>query len=186
MAFESRTKGSDDANPDDHFLAASAAARLGRIEPAEGWARTALMSYQTRGHVAGVIRATNLLGALDFERGNLDGARGRFATALTLARQLGDRRTIAKATNNLANIAHLRGQTDRALRLYQTALAAYRDGRDQRGMAETWHNIALRYRQQSAFRDAIHAAEQSVHHARQVEQPGLLVLCLLGLAETEI
>ena len=34
--------------------------------------------------------------------------------------------------------------------------------------------------------DGLHAAEQAVHHARQLEHPGLLVLCLLGLAEIEI
>ena len=84
------------------------------------------------------MRATNLAGAIAFERGQLDEAERAFGEALELARRLGDRLIEARASNNLASVAHLRGRPEAALSLYRGALLSYQRLGDRRGAAETW------------------------------------------------
>lgn len=168
------------------LLGASSAARLGLLEQASEWAEPALEGFLVRSDEPGALRATNLMGAIDFECGRIHRSELRFANARRLARQLGDRLMVARTTNNLANIAHLRGQVERALRLYRSALTTYEAVGDCRGAAETLHNLALRFRQLGALRDASHAAEQGVLRAERCGLPALLALCLAGSAEIAV
>ena len=173
-------------DPQALYLAASAAARLGQLEHAATWSERALEGFLERQDERGALRATNLMGAVDFECGRMDRAELRFGNARRLARRTGDLLMIARTTNNLANIAHLRGRMEQALRLYRTALTAFEAAGDCRGAAETLHNLALRFHQLGALRDASHAADQAVLRAERCERPALLALCLAGAAEIAI
>jgi Tetratricopeptide repeat len=168
------------AVPESLFLAASSAARLGQLEVAGLWADWSLQGFLDRDDEAGALKATNLMGAVDFECGRIARAKLRFGNALQLARRLGDQVMVGRTTNNLANIAHLHGQVERALRLYRSALSAYEAAGDCRGAAETLHNLALRFHQLGAIRDATHAADRAIQRAERCQRPALLALCLTG------
>jgi len=172
--------------PESLFLAASSAARLGQLEAAARWADWALQGFLDRDDSSGALKATNLMGAVDFECGRIGRAELRFGDARQLARRLGDHLMVARTTNNLANIAHLQGKVERALRLYRSALAAFEAAGDCRGAAETLHNLALRFQQLGALRDATHAADQAIQRAERCRRPALLALCLAGGAGIEI
>jgi tetratricopeptide (TPR) repeat protein len=176
----------DGGREDVQLLAATAATRLGELDLGGSLAEKALQQYRRRGDRDGRMRALNLLGAIDFERGNMAEAEQRFAEALRLGRQLGDSLMLARACNNLASVAQLQGRTDDAAELYRGALLAYQRLGDRRGMAETYHNLGLAYRQAGEWREAEDAAKDAVRHAEVVGERSLLALVLTGRAELNV
>ena len=165
------------------LLAATAAMRVGDLATAERLATTALEQFTQRADTDGRMRASNLLGALHFERGELPLAEQRFAEARRLARTLDDTLLGARASNNLASVAHLRGQPEMALMLYREALLGYQRLGDRRGTAETYHNLGLSFRQIAAWNDAEAATTQALRHAEIVGERSLLALAVMGRAE---
>jgi tetratricopeptide (TPR) repeat protein len=187
-ALEAHRRGGEKfvRRPEMELLAATAATRLGELGVGVTLAESALVHFRGRADTDGRMRAMNLLGAIAFEHGRLEEAQRCFGDALDLARTLDDTRMAAHASNNLASVAHLRGQPDLALSLYRSALLAYQRLGDRRGTAQTYHNLSLAFRQQEAWEDAEDAALQSVRHAEQVGDNGLLSLAVTGRAETHI
>ena len=169
--------------PDLQLLAATAATRLGDLTTAASLADEALRQFRSRGDRDGRMRALNLLGAINWERGSLAEAERCFADALALARQLQDIPMLARACNNLASVAHLQGRSDEAAELYRGALLAHQRHGDRRGTAETYHNLALVYRQAGEWREAEDAATDALRHAETLGEPALLALALTGRAE---
>jgi len=169
--------------PDARLLAATAATRLGDFPVAESLAAVALEQFRARGDSDGRMRALNLLGVIQFERGRLDEAEQSLAAALNLATQLGDSLLAARACNNLASAIHLHGRSDEAVGLYRGALLAYQRLGDRRGAAEAYHNLGLIYRQKGEYRDAEHATDAALRHAELVGERGLLALATTGRAE---
>ncbi|MBM4188099.1 MAG: tetratricopeptide repeat protein [Gemmatimonadetes bacterium] len=172
--------------PANQFVAASAAVRLGDLATGSDLAERSLAAFHRQGDPVGIMCATNLLGAIDFEQGRIDRASHRFEAAQEMARRLGDTAMVARTINNLANIAHLRGQSSRSLHLYRRAIAAMTATGDIVGAAETWHNLSLRLRQLGAFRDAAHAAERALDFAGRSGRPSLIALCQLGRADMRL
>jgi tetratricopeptide (TPR) repeat protein len=172
--------------PDVQLLAATAATRLGELAVGSSLADEALRHFRTRGDWDGRMRALNLLGAINWERGHMADAERCFAEALRLARQLQDSLMLARACNNLASVAHLQGRSDEAAELYRGALLAHQRHGDRRGTAETYHNLGLAYRQAGDWRQAEDAAADAVRHAEMVGEPRLLALALAGRAELSI
>ncbi len=168
------------------LLGATAATRLGQLGLGSGLAAEALGTFGTRADADGRMRALNLLGAIEFERGRLSEADRYFAEALGLARQLDDTLMAARAANNLASVAYLQGRKDEAAPLYRTALIAYQRLGDRRGMAETYHNLGMIFRQAEEWRNAENVVRQAVRHAELVNDPSLLTLALSGRAELSI
>ena len=178
--------GADGRREDVQLLAATAATRLGELDLGTSLAEKALQQYRRRGDRDGRMRSLNLLGAIQFERGNMAEAEQRFAEALRLGRQLGDSLMLARACNNLASVAQLQGRSDDAVALYREALLAYQRLGDRRGMAETYHNLGLVYRQAGEWREAEDAANDAVRHADVVGEGSLLALVLTGRAELSV
>ena len=178
--------GPDGRRGDVQLLAATAATRLGELDLGTSLADKALQQYRRRGDWDGRMRSLNLLGAIQFERGNMAEAEQCFAEALRLGRQLGDSLMLARACNNLASVAHLQGRTDDSAELYRGALLAYQRLGDRRGMAETYHNLGLVYRQAGDWRAAEDAAHDAVRHADVVGERSLLALVLTGRAELSV
>ncbi len=178
--------GPDGRREDVQLLAATAATRLGELDLGGSLAEQALQHYRRRGDRDGRMRALNLLGAIDFERGKMAEAEQRFAEALRLGRQLGDSLMLARACNNLASVAQLQGRTDEATELYRGALLAYQRLGDRRGMAETYHNLGLVYRQAGEWREAEDAVNDALRHADVVGERNLLALVLTGRAELSV
>jgi tetratricopeptide repeat protein len=172
--------------PDIQLLAATAATRLGELVLGSSLADEALRQFRTRGDWDGRMRALNLLGAINWERGHMAEAERCFAEALRLARQLQDSLMLARACNNLASVAHLQGRSDEAAELYRGALLAHQRQGDRRGTAETYHNLGLAYRQAEEWRQAEDAAADAVRHAEVLGEPALLALVLAGRAELNI
>jgi tetratricopeptide (TPR) repeat protein len=172
--------------PDVQLLAATAATRLGDLELATSLALEALQQFRTRGDWDGRMRALNLLGAINWERGRIADAERYFADALRFARQLEDSLMLARASNNLASVAHLQGRSDEAAALYRGALLAYQRLGDRRGTAETYHNLGFAYRQAGEWREAEGATANAVRHAEVVGEPALLALVLGAKAELSV
>jgi len=168
------------------LAAATAAMRAGNPRDAARLVETALEQFRGRADADGQMRATNLAGAIAFERGRLDEAERAFGEALELARRLGDRLVEARASNNLASVAHLRGRPEAALSLYRGALLSYQRLGDRRGAAETWHNLSLSFRQLPDLRQADDAAVEAVRHAELAGEPALIALTMLGRAEVNL
>ena len=175
-----------DAKGEGVLAAATAAMRAGNPRDAARLVETALAQFRSRADSDGQMRATNLAGAIAFERGQLDEAERAFGEALELARRLGDRLIEARASNNLASVAHLRGRPEAALSLYRGALLSYQRLGDRRGAAETWHNLSLSFRQVPDLKEADTAAVEAVRHAELAGEPALIALTMLGRAEVSL
>ncbi len=185
-AFDHGVQTKDDPEPGVLLLAATAATRLGQLDSGTALALRALEEYRAKADTDGAMQATNLLGAIAFERGSVAEAENRFGEALRLAQDLDDSLVAARASNNLASVAHLRGRPDLALSLYRSAMLAYQRLGDRRGTAETYHNLALTFRHMAAWSDAEDAATEAVRHATMAGEDALLALTLMGQAEIHL
>ena len=172
--------------PDVQLMAATAATRLGDLGLGAALAEASLERFRARADDDGRMRALNLLGVIEFERGNLDRARQCFTDALGLARALKDTLMTARACNNLASIADLQDDAPGALTLYRSALLSYQRLGDRRGAAEAYHNLGIVFRQMGEWTDAESAANQAVRHAETLVERSLLGIAVMGRAEIEI
>lgn len=185
-AFEAGGGASTDREPDALLLAAKAATRVGQLDLATMLASRALDEFRAKTDADGRMQATNLLGAIAFERGQVAEAEDRFGQALVLAQELSDSLVAARASNNLASVAHLRGRPDLALSLYRNAMLSYQRLGDRRGMAETYHNLGLTFRDMAELGDADDAANEAVRHASMTGRTALMALTLMGRAEVQL
>jgi tetratricopeptide (TPR) repeat protein len=172
--------------PDTELMAATAATRLGELSLGAALAESSLERFRARADDDGRMRAQNLLGVIEFERGNLERAQQCFTEALELARALKDTLMTARACNNLASIADLQGNASSALTLYRSALLSYQRLGDRRGTAEAYHNLGIVFRQLGEWRDAESAANQAVRHAESLGERSLLGIALMGRAEIDL
>lgn len=172
--------------PTARLLAATAATRLGELGLAIGLAESALENFRARGDDDGRMRVLNLLGVIEFERGNLDRAFQCFTDTLGLAHVLNDTLMIARASNNLASLADLRGDASEALALYRAALLSYQRLGDRRGTAEAYHNLGIVFRQMEEWSEAESAASQAVRHAETLNERAILGLAVMGRAEISL
>jgi tetratricopeptide (TPR) repeat protein len=186
QAFGTGSDESLDREPGVLLLAAKAATRVGRLDLAATLARRALGEFTTRADADGRMQATNLLGAIAFERGAIADAEHHFGQALRLAQELDDSLVAARASNNLASVAHLQGRPDLALSLYRNAMLSYQRLGDRRGTAETYHNLGLTFRDMAALGEADDAATEAVRHASMVGERTLMALTLMGRAEVHL
>ena len=175
-----------DDRPEVMLLGAMAAARIDLLDVAEDLASRAVGRFVRTGDVDGRMRATNIIGAVTFARGDLRRAEVAFSLTLRLAEQRGDALFLARACNNLATIADLRGDPERALDMYQSALKAYHQLGDLRGTAETYHNLTLTYRQLAKWDDAERASDEAIRHAETLGEGGLLALAVCARAELDL
>jgi tetratricopeptide (TPR) repeat protein len=172
--------------PDLQLMAATAATRLGDLGLGAALAEASLERFRARADDDGRMRAQNLLGVIEFERGNLDRSRQCFTEALGLARALKDTLMTARACNNLASIADLQGDAPGALTLYRSSLLSYQRLGDRRGTAEAYHNLGIVFRQLGEWRDAESAANQAVRHAESLVEKSLLGIAVMGRAEIDL
>jgi tetratricopeptide (TPR) repeat protein len=128
----------------------------------------------------------NLLGATQFELGELDGAREAFERALELGREDGDELLAARAMNNLGAISNVRGQREQALALYVLALAAYQGLGHALGLAESSHNMAITFRQLGQLTRADECERRAIELAREAGSIRLLALASVGRAEISL
>lgn len=182
-AFGEGGGASVEREPDTLLLAAKAATRVGQLDLATTLAGQALDDFNAKTDADGRMQATNLLGAIAFERGGIDEAEARFGEALLLAQELSDSLVAARASNNLAMLAYLRCRPDLALSLYRNAMLSYQRLGDRRGTAETYHNLGMTFRTLTAWSDADDASNEAVRHASMVGDKALLALTLMGRAE---
>lgn len=165
---------------------ATAATRLGALEPGELLATRALEAFQQRIDEDGRMRCLNLLGAIAYERGQLELAASRFAASLELSRGLSDLQSWARASNNLASVALQQGRLDESASLYREVTLAYQRLGDRRGLAEAAHNLGVACRELGQFGEAARLGEQAVRHAEVVGDPTLLALMITGQSETAV
>ncbi len=172
--------------PTAQLLAATAATRIGDLATGASLAGEALERFRSRADDDGRMRAINLLGAINFERGRLDKAQECFTEALRLAHRLHDTLMAARASNNLASAVHLQGDLAGALNLYRSALLGFQRLGDRHYIAETYHNLGLTFRQAAEWREAESASEQAVRHAEVVGDRALMALTITGRAELRV
>jgi tetratricopeptide (TPR) repeat protein len=108
----------------------------------------------------------------------------RFEETLRRAHLLNDAQMAARASNNLGSLVHLQGKDALAVNLYCSALHVYRMQGDRLGTAQTCHNLALAYRLEGRFAEALDANHQAVEAAEQAGDQALLALTRMGRAET--
>lgn len=172
--------------PDVQLMAATAATRVGELGVSAALAEGSLTRFRARADDDGRMRALNLLGVIEFERGNLERAQHCFNETLGLARALKDTLMTARASNNLASIADLQGDAPGALTLYRAALLSYQRLGDRRGTAEAYHNLGIVFRHMGEWSDAESAASQAIRHAESLNERSLMGLAVLGLAEINL
>ena len=172
--------------PGSQLLAAQAAARVGEFAVARRLAGGARELFRAEGEHGEVLEATNLLGAVAFEEGDIAEAEACFGEVLTAARERGLHLLVARSANNLANVAHLGGREEAARDLYQQGLNAWLALSDRRGIAEAHHNLALCHRRRGSVSEALASCDEAVEAADRHGETGLLALTLLGRAELRI
>jgi tetratricopeptide (TPR) repeat protein len=172
--------------PRHQLLAADAAARLGELSLSQQLATSAFHQFAGTGEQPGLMQASNLLGAIAFERGQVIHARGYFAKTIELARRHGDRPMLARVSNNLGTLSHLSGDSESAIPLYQEAGRLFHTLHDGRGEAEAYHNLGLCLRQLGRLEEAAAAAADAVRLADDAHVRSLQALTVLGQAEIAV
>lgn len=176
----------DRTDPEYQLLAADAAARLGELSVGHQLAMSAFEQFARADSHTGLMQASNLLGAIAFERGQIGHAQGYFARTVQMARVYGDWAMLARVSNNLASLNHLRGGSASAIPLYREASHLFHTLHDPRGGAEASHNLGLLLRQLGRLEEAQVAAEKAVRLAEAAHDRSLQALTVLGQAEIAI
>lgn len=174
------------SDPGRQLLAADAAARLGELSLGQQLATAAFEQFASTEQPGGLTQASNLLGAIAFERGNMVHAQDYFSKAVQLARHHGDWPMLARVSNNLGTLMHFRGGSEAAIPLYSEASRLFQGLNDPRGEAEASHNLGLLFRQLGRLEEAQGAAANAVRLADDAHDRALQSLALLGQAEIAI
>ena len=172
--------------PQHQLLAADAAARLGELTLSQGLASAAYQQFAETGEQPGLMQASNLLGAIAFERGQVTHARGYFSKTIELARLHAHRPMLARVSNNLGTLSHLSGDAESAIPLYQEATRLFHALGEGHGEAEAYHNLGLCLRQLGRLDEAATAAAAAVRLADAAHVRSLQALTVLGQAEIAI
>ncbi len=118
-----------------------AARSLGEPDRAERACAAARELFAAAGDRGGAAAATNTLGIVAWQRGDLKTAKADYDAALAAFREIGDRRGEARALNNLAIVLYQQGDLDGARTMYDGVLATYREVDNRRGLASTLSNV---------------------------------------------
>lgn len=176
------TERAGSATPQCRLLAAQAAARIGEFEVSARLATAAQAEFERLQDLEGLLEATNLLGAIAFERGRIRDAERHFSAVATLAEGQGKPHFVARSANNLGGVAALRGDHRRAASFYQRALDVCEECGETRGMAEACHHLAVVLRESGRPAEAAEYANRAIETAERVGESGLIALTLLGRA----
>ncbi len=163
----------------DPVAAAEQELRQGLLRPARDRLESALPALE-RGEGGTYRRAVNMLGAAQFELGELGQAATTFGRALELASEAGDALILGRATNNLGMLANIAGRREEALTRYQLAIPAYQRVGHLSGLAETCHNLAITYRDLGELEQADRHERRAIAYAREAGNPRLLAMAQVG------
>jgi tetratricopeptide (TPR) repeat protein len=167
-------------------LRAEALLRAGRPREARDWMTVALPLIEKRNDRSALRQAVNLMGAANFELGELTSAAASFERALALGHLEDDDLLVARATNNLGAIANIRGERELALSMYTIAVAAYQRLGQPRGLAVAYHNMAITFRHIGLLERADDCECRAIEFAREAESRHLLALARIGRAELSL
>jgi tetratricopeptide (TPR) repeat protein len=184
--FHSSETAVDRQDPDQQLLAANAATRLGELGAGQQLATSAFERFASGEDQVGVMQASNLLGAIAFERGRMSMAQAYYSRSIQLARLQGNWAMLARVSNNLATLIHIRGGAEAAIPLFREAAGLFQGVRDARGGAEADHNLGLLFHELDRNDEAYEAASNAVQLAEKTHDRSLQALTLLGLAEITI
>ena len=165
------------------LLVSEAELRQGESELAKTRLTDLVVAAKQRHSGPAVRRATNMLGAACFERGELVEAESAFEDALAEATRDADYLTAARATNNLGLIANIRGRHETALAMYRVALPAYQRLGFSIGMGETTHNIAITLRDLGQYEEADRYERRAIEFAADASNTRLGAMARTGRAE---
>jgi tetratricopeptide (TPR) repeat protein len=172
--------------PEMANLRAEALLRSGRPREARDWMTVALPLIEQRNDRSALRQAVNLMGAANFELGELASAAASFERALDLGHLEDDDLLVARATNNLGAIANIRGEREVALSMYTMAVAAYQRLGQPRGLAVAYHNMAITFRHIGLLERADDCECRAIEFAREAENRHLLALARIGRAELSL
>ncbi len=167
-------------------LRAEALLRSGRPREAREWLAAIIPVVERRGDPAGLRQAVNLLGAANFETGDLSEAEAAFERALELGRRDSDDLLVARATNNLGAIANVRGDREQALAMYALAVAACQRLGQARGLAAAYHNMGITFRHIGLLERADEHERRAIEYALDADNAHLLWLARIGRAEISL
>jgi tetratricopeptide (TPR) repeat protein len=165
---------------------AEALLRAGRSRDARDSLMAALSQVERRNDRAALRQAVNLLGAANFELGELSTATEFFQRALELGQLDGDDLLVARATNNLGAIANVRGEREQALTMYALAIAAYQRLGEARGLAAAHHNMGITFRHIGLLDRADESECRAIDFAHEAGNARLLLLARIGRAEVSL
>ncbi len=159
--------------------------RLGRLDLGQRWAMVALSRARVLGDRTLEVRGLNVCGAIALERGGINEATHFFTRAQDEAMRDNDMATVGRCANNLGIIANMQGDHGRAVGAYTRAIAAYQKAGYDRGIVESQHNLAITYREQGHWDDAMQAADAAVQDAERLGDGRLKAQALAGRAEIQ-
>lgn len=171
------------ARPECQLLAGDAAARLGELPQSLTLLTAAQDGFLAAGNVGRAGEASNLLGAIAFERGRISEAQQHFCRAERIASEVNDRLLTARAGNNLGIVLDLLDRPEAALARFQSSIQAFTYLDNSRGIAESSHNQGVLYRRLGRWSEAAEAVSLARREAERAGMAGLVALCMLGQAE---
>lgn len=174
------------ASADIALLLAEAELRLGNPLRTRELLEGAIPALARAGNRPAHRRAINLLGAANFEVGDLSAAEAHFAQALELGNLEGDALLVARATNNLGAVANVRGRRQAALSMYQLAVPAYQRIGSALGLAESFHNMAITFRDLQRLDMADEYERRALEYAREAGSARLEAMARAGRAELSL
>ncbi len=160
--------------------------RLGRLEPGEMHARSAVELAQACGDARTAMVANNSLGLILWQRGALDGAAAALRQALRRARTEDDGASIRGITSNLTIVERMRGRLGRALALNRDVLAAMRAADDAYGTMRTLNNLGDLHRLRGEWETAVEHFEGALRVARDIGYAGYAPYFLVNLAQAHL
>ena len=128
-------------------------------------------------------RATQFLGNMALDQGDLHEAQLRYERSLELHSAAVDQVGIASANNGLGLVAYYRGNYTEARQRHQTALALRRHLTDRHGLANSVHNLGVSANAEQHFAEAQKLLEEGLRLRRENRDDAAIGFSLYALGD---
>jgi tetratricopeptide (TPR) repeat protein len=166
---------------DSYVIGGLAYGDLGNYPKSREYLLKAVREYTVTGNKAGIARAYNNLGNLDFETGRYSEAIKYHFASLKLNESIGNKKGMASSLNNMANIYASRGDNRQAIGKYYEALQVYLEADHKVGIGNAYNNIALVYGQMDRYDSAAFYIQKSYQVRSEINDKRGIASCLANL-----
>ncbi|MBI2722778.1 MAG: tetratricopeptide repeat protein [Bacteroidetes bacterium] len=141
----------------------------------------AVKEFTATGNKAGVAKAYNNLGNVNFKTGKFTDAVKYHFASLKINESIGNKKGVASSLNNMANIYASRGNNKEALAKYFEALNVYLAEDIKVGIGNAYNNIALVYSQLNNYDSAAFYTQKAFNIRTMINDKRGIASCLSNL-----